>query len=153
MGRLRVWDRLYVMLRLFSSFWAFCIYLLHFLHAVPMGRVPETDSSLSSGASSNLCTAPMFLKHIWINAVQNEQFGTSFSRWLPQLVSASNIREPRKVPGWERHCDEVTAIARVWWKGAACHHFPIMPLPLGKNSYHLSCHHFSSRNNIRKCPE
>ena len=92
--------------------------MLQFLHAVSMGSMPETDPSLSFGASNNLWTAPMFLKGIWINAVQNEQFGTSVSRSLPELVSASNIREPRKVPGWECHCDEVTAIARVWWKGA-----------------------------------
>ena len=38
----------------------------------------------------------MFLKDIWINAIQNEQFGISVLRWLPELVSASNIREHRK---------------------------------------------------------
>ena len=40
----------------------------------------------------------MFLKDTWINAVQNEQLGTSVSRWLTELVSANNIREPRKFP-------------------------------------------------------
>ena len=59
-----------------------CLYLLRYLHAIPMDCVAETDSSLSPGAQINLQTAPMLLEDIWTNAVQSGRFGKSVSRWL-----------------------------------------------------------------------